>query len=113
MKLKKILCEQLYPIAQFKDCNKGSIIERVKSYEYNQSQANLLEIPILNWIIINLVLLVSIYYIEPYKNHALFFLFYAAMGIIFTCSFIVTFMFNVMYLHFLCIDIKWEKPQED
>lgn len=43
---------EFWPVSLMKDCSKGKPIQRLMAYRYNQSQVQLLEIPILNWIIL-------------------------------------------------------------
>jgi hypothetical protein len=96
----KLVQEQLFPTMNFRDCSKGNAIDIVKAYEYNQSQVETLVIPVLNWIIINLMVFSMLVVLEKYKKlHEFLFYPYAAVGIIFTCTFIVALLLFVGYLY--------------
>jgi Na+/alanine symporter len=63
-KILKLLLNQFWPVNQFKNCNVGTVPQKIKSYEYNQINKFLLEIPILNWIIVSLICSIFLIYLD-------------------------------------------------
>jgi hypothetical protein len=107
LKYRKLVQEQLFPTINFKDCVKGSSIEVVKAYEYNQSQVETLIIPILNWIILTLATLSLLVVLEKYKKmNDFLFIPYAVTGIAFTCTFIISLLLFVGYLYLTHVHVE-------
>lgn len=99
---------QLWPISLFKDCTQGKEIQRFNAYKDNQKNTNLLEIPILNWIILCMFSFYGIYFSELLQksiNHNFVYL-AAFLAIIFVISLIGSFILGISYMFLKNVEIK-------
>lgn len=98
-KMKNIIIEQFYPISLLKDCSKGNQFEQFQSFIYNKEHAYTLEIPILNWSIITIYLLIIEGVLEKYQIIKGLSLISATIGILFTVAFVVTIVFIACFIY--------------
>lgn len=53
-----------YPIDKFKDCSRGTQIQKFNAYKYNQKNADILIFPMLNWLTSGLLSLMFTYFFQ-------------------------------------------------
>lgn len=105
--IKNIWQRELWPVNQMKDCSKGSALQQLAAYEFNQKNAHILVIPILNWIILFLINFCGILLTEYYQKilHYLIYL-TAFFAILFTMCFIGCIILLISYLFLTNVNAK-------
>ena len=99
---------QLWPISSFKNFNQGSAIQKFNAYKDNQKKINLLQIPILNWIILCIFSFYGIYISEfLQKTVAPNFVFLVAiLGIFFVFCIITLLILSIAYIFLKNVEVK-------
>lgn len=110
-KIKSIWINNFWPTSLLKDCSKGKPTERYLAYKYNQAQASLLQIPILNWIIFTIACAYGLVLSEWISKTIYPFAIYmaATFAIALTIGMLVAIILTVSYIFLKNIDIQLVK----
>jgi hypothetical protein len=88
-----------WPMNQLKDCTVGNGIQRLKAYEYNQKNVNLLINPMLNWLLCIQINYLALIVFEEMSKSVINFIYLAAVSAIaMTFCFIGLVMLTVAYI---------------
>lgn len=103
----KLLKSELWPLTCFKNASLGTPQQQLHAYKYNQENAFLLEIPILNWIIIALINFNLLVYLDSVPREIFINMLLSAMhGIAFALSVIIVLILTIMYTYLSYVDAK-------
>lgn len=97
--LKTWLIQEFYPLNKFKNANVSKSVEQLNHFLYNKENRNYLEIPILNWSIICSISSILLLLFKKYDIESSHQIITATVAIIFTISFIQSFLFLLIYTY--------------
>lgn len=70
-KILRYVKKELWPLDEFRDCSKGTPLQKYNAHIYNKSQSDILIIPALNWIVFILFNMIMMRLIENFSSYLL------------------------------------------
>ncbi len=93
------ISKHFWPVDQMKDCSAGSAVQRMRAYEYNQTQIGVLTGPIFNWLMGMLASYCSLIIFEPVSKVAVEYLYLMVLfGVLMTVCLVGSLILSIAYV---------------